>query len=139
MFEEIRLFQPDLETGVLGYVNHSYNKRNMYKVLGNYFIGVAPIVACFWFQGCFVLYYLLMYCTSYEFKRCWNKGQFRGYTTLYIASYNSKHCYVFYRRQCLFRLFRNSFNNKRLSSCYTFIKFCVFWNYIIIRINNRYY
>lgn len=41
---EIRLFQIDTATGVLGYVNHSYNKRNVYQRLGNYFIGVAPIV-----------------------------------------------------------------------------------------------
>ncbi len=53
--EEMSLFQPDLETGVLGYVSHSYNKRNLFKVLGNYFIGVAPIVV----GSCFL--YLMLY------------------------------------------------------------------------------
>ena len=42
--EEIKLFQIDDESGVLGYVRHSYNRKNLYQVTGNYFIGVAPIV-----------------------------------------------------------------------------------------------
>lgn len=41
---EIKLFQIGSEDGVLGYVNHSYNKRNLYQVIGNYFIGIAPII-----------------------------------------------------------------------------------------------
>lgn len=42
--EEIKLFQIDDENGVLGYVRHSYNKKNLWALLGNYFIGVAPIL-----------------------------------------------------------------------------------------------
>lgn len=62
--EEMRLFEPDLDTGVLGYVNHSYNKRNLFQVLGNYFIGVAPIVvgSCF----LFLMLYLLIPSTYSE-------------------------------------------------------------------------
>ena len=62
--EEMRLFQPDLETGVLGYVNHSYNRKNLFHVLGNYFIGVAPIVV----GSCFIYFmlYLLIPTTFYE-------------------------------------------------------------------------
>ncbi len=51
---EIKLFQIDEETGILGYVNHSYNKRNIYHQIGNYFIGVAPIIG-----GTLFLYFLL--------------------------------------------------------------------------------
>lgn len=43
--EEIKLFQIDNETGTLGYVVHSYNKKNIWALIGNYFIGIAPI-AC---------------------------------------------------------------------------------------------
>ncbi len=53
--DEIKLFQIDRRTGVLGYVNHSYNKRNLYQLAGNYFIGIAPIVC-----GSFFLYLLMM-------------------------------------------------------------------------------
>ena len=42
--EEMSLYNIDEENGVLGYVRHSYNSRNIYQVLGNYFIGIAPIL-----------------------------------------------------------------------------------------------
>jgi hypothetical protein len=53
---DIKLYQIDDESGTLGYVSHTYNKRNIYHVIGNYFIGVAPI-----FCGGIVLYLLMKF------------------------------------------------------------------------------
>lgn len=41
---EMKLFAPDPATGILGYVNHSYNPKSTYQVLGNFFIGISPLI-----------------------------------------------------------------------------------------------
>lgn len=54
--EEIKLFQISDEDGTLGYVKHSYNPKNIYQVIGNFFIGTAPIIV-----GTFVLLLLMRF------------------------------------------------------------------------------
>ena len=50
--QKIALFNPD-NRGTLGYVTHSYNNHNLWQVMGNFFIGIAPL-----FGGLFALYLL---------------------------------------------------------------------------------
>lgn len=52
--EKIVLFEPDEESGKLGYVWHSYDPQNWYQVAGNFFIGTAPLLG-----GTLALYLLL--------------------------------------------------------------------------------
>lgn len=40
-----RLFDPDPRTGTLGYVHHAYQRRSLFQIAGNFFIGVAPLLA----------------------------------------------------------------------------------------------
>jgi len=48
---DIKFFKPDPVTGTLGYVSHTWNKGNPWAVLGNFFIGIGPVVL-----GCAVLF-----------------------------------------------------------------------------------
>ena len=41
--QEIVLFRPDPESGVVGYVRHSWSPRNPWAVLGRGFVGIAPL------------------------------------------------------------------------------------------------
>lgn len=51
---EMRLYRPNSDDGTLGYVNHAYNGRSVYQQIGNFFIGIGPIVF-----GCAVLLVLM--------------------------------------------------------------------------------
>jgi hypothetical protein len=55
---DIGWFKPDPATGTLGYVYHEWDRRNPWHVLGNFFIGVGPVIL-----GCgvlFALFYLFI-------------------------------------------------------------------------------
>ncbi len=40
----VKLFSLNAENPELGYVKHSFNKKNIYQNLGNFFIGIGPIL-----------------------------------------------------------------------------------------------
>ena len=61
---EVKFFQINDADGVLGYVNHSWNPKNIYQQIGNYFIGVAPIVV-----GTLVIFFGMKYLLPNTFEQ----------------------------------------------------------------------
>lgn len=55
--QAIQLWSPGASDGVYGYVEHSYNRKNPWAVLGNLFIAVGPI-----FSGLGVIVLMLWIC-----------------------------------------------------------------------------
>jgi hypothetical protein len=56
--KEVKFFTFDEKSGTLGYVRHSYNPKSFYQVIGNFFIGVAPLFGgalCLWGLSIFLL------------------------------------------------------------------------------------
>ena len=41
---DMKIYSLKKRSKMLGYVEHAYNKRNIYHLIGNFFIGIAPIV-----------------------------------------------------------------------------------------------
>ena len=53
---KMKLFDPDPETGTLGYVQHTYESSSLYQMAGNFFIGIGPILL-----GSALIYLLLYF------------------------------------------------------------------------------
>ena len=53
---EIKFYQTKSTDGSLGHVIHTYNKKNIYHQIGNFFIGTAPVLL----GGAFVLLFMLI-------------------------------------------------------------------------------
>lgn len=51
---DIKLFRPNSNDSSLGYVQHTYNSKNIYHRIGNLFIGAGPVIL-----GALVLYGLM--------------------------------------------------------------------------------
>lgn len=58
---EMRLWSPQSD-GNLGYVEHAYNKKNPYMILGNLFIGIGPV-----FSGLLFIFLVMCICFPYAF------------------------------------------------------------------------
>ncbi len=54
---DMKLWSPRAENGLYGYVEHSYNRRNLWARLGNLFIGMGPL-----FSGLGVIVLMLWLC-----------------------------------------------------------------------------
>ncbi|MDR2963813.1 MAG: hypothetical protein LBU90_09325 [Bacteroidales bacterium] len=60
---DIQLFKPSKSEGTLGYVTHSYDSKNWYQSLGNFFIGCGPLIF-----GVLMLYFLTVLFFSATFS-----------------------------------------------------------------------
>ena len=60
--QDMCIWCPDSGDGTLGYVEHSYNRRNIYQRLGNMFIGMGPI-----FSGLLFTFLVMLICFTETF------------------------------------------------------------------------
>ncbi len=70
--EKIKLYEPRPKDGSLGYVKHSYNTKNPYHRIGNFFIGIGPII----FGA--VTIYLAMYYLVPGIRQSFSQIEFYG-------------------------------------------------------------
>ena len=59
---DIELFNLNPNTGTLGFVNHSYNPKNTWAVVGNFFISIGPLIL-----GSLVVYFSAYFLVSKVF------------------------------------------------------------------------
>ncbi len=65
--KSIKLFQKMDDEGTLGYVNHEYDKHNPYHQIGNFWIGIAPIIG-----GTFVIIVMMYFMNNTMFQEYFN-------------------------------------------------------------------
>lgn len=80
---DIQLFSPKGEGGSLGYVSHSYNKRNLFQRIGNFFIGIGPILF-----GTLLLFVLLFFLFRFQWEQLntitFTKSAFSNYDSFIV-------------------------------------------------------
>lgn len=92
---EIVLFSPNAEAGSLGHVNHSYNKKSIYQNIGNFFIGIGPILLGA--LALFLITYALYQYSVTEISFQLGIDSFRSLSTLkqlVFSIYNSGYSYI---------------------------------------------
>lgn len=73
---EMKLYSPNEADGTLGYVTHTYNPKNLYHQIGNFFIGIAPILI-----GSGIIFLLMRVCTPNLFEEVAAELQFASLLT----------------------------------------------------------
>jgi hypothetical protein len=59
---DIELFNPNSNTGTSGFVSHSYNPKNIWALIGNFFISIGPLIL-----GSIVIYFSAYFLISKVF------------------------------------------------------------------------
>lgn len=80
---ELVLFSPNAESGSLGHVSHSYNSTSIYQNIGNFFIGIGPIIL-----GSLVLYIITYYLFGFSIATI-NNSEFSSESLLSLASFKA--------------------------------------------------
>ena len=80
---QIKLFDPSHHGGSLGSVSHSFNPRNPYHLIGNFFIGIGPIIL-----GAAVIYWSSYLLLGKEVTQAFNSVQMSSDALLSTAAFS---------------------------------------------------
>lgn len=105
---EVAWFRPlsGMEDGVLGYVSHSYDKGSLYQQIGNFFIGIAPMII-----GTLVIIFLFR-CLMPNAYKAFMKAKEPSYLSLYRKP--SKRSILKVKTKALFKELFSSRNFKSI-------------------------
>lgn len=78
----IKLFDLSAQDSTFGYVEHEYNSKNIYEKIGNFFIGIAPIVI-----GTIVINILLYILMNNTFDCIYNNTRYVDIKDIYKVLY----------------------------------------------------
>jgi len=118
---DMELFSPNPKSGSLGYVKHSYNPDSNYQVIGNFFIGIGPILF-----GSTVIYFCSKYLVGENLFSSLGSLPVKSFTTGYWDYFLEITKYIYLSVKSLtFQLFTVENLSNWKTYLFLYLVFCI--------------